>query len=762
MRAAFVIPWYGRDIPGGAEAMCRLTAENLAKRGVDVEVLTTCLHSLEKSWDQDHHPPGETVEAGVRVRRFSIDPRSVGLFALLNDRLVRGESLKPSEQRAFLENMVNSRALDDYISQAQDCLFFPLPYLFSTTWRTIRLRPEASVPIACLHDEGYAYLEPIREAFLAAAGVIFLSPAERELAADIWDLPEEKALFLAGGVETEPLGQAGRFRRRYNLPDPFLLYAGRRDATKNTPFLIDCFAGYKKERAGPLKLVLIGNLPVEVPEGLKGEVIDLGFLPAQDKLDAMAAAAVFCQPSLNESYSIVIMEAWLNQTPVMVHGDCAVTAEHVLTSGGGLTFTDQTGFNRALDQLLGQGETATRMADAGRRYVLETMSWEAVCGRYIDLLQKGPPPAVQAAAQTRPPAIHQVISHLAAHDALGDETLLIRRRLREKNIRSHIYADHIDVRVRRFARPLERLEDEVGPDDLILWHFSTGSRVVDWLAGLGHRPVIMRYHNITPERYFRGIHDQAAYDARLGRRQLRRAAGLTELAIGVSEYNRTELTQAGYTQTAVVPFIRELAPFQAAPSDSLDPKLSNGGPNLLHVGRLAPQKRIEEIIKSFYFLKRLRPQARLFIVGGASGFEVYAQGLGDLVQTLNLDDVFLTGQVDGAALAGYYSLADFYLCLSEHEGFCVPLIEAMSAGLVVVARAAAAIPETLGQAGLLLAHPRPAQVAEAVELLTSRADLRQAILAGQQRRLAEMDPQGAWERLWDLLSARLKRQAGAE
>ena len=118
MRAAFVIPWYGPDIPGGAEAECRRTAENLAQRGTAVEVLTTTLHSLEKSWDKGHHRPGKMVINGVTVRRFPIGPRQPGLFNDLNQRLIRGESLRPAEERAFFENMVNSEALYEFIAQA--------------------------------------------------------------------------------------------------------------------------------------------------------------------------------------------------------------------------------------------------------------------------------------------------------------------------------------------------------------------------------------------------------------------------------------------------------------------------------------------------------------------------------------------------------------------------------------------------------------------------------------------------------------------
>jgi glycosyltransferase involved in cell wall biosynthesis len=384
------------------------------------------------------------------------------------------------------------------------------------------------------------------------------------------------------------------------------------------------------------------------------------------------------------------------------------------------------------------------------------MTWEAVCQRYTDLLEAMQSKPYKPKKRPLPgkPTIHQVLSHLAANDAVGNEALLIRRYLRQRGLASQIYADHLDHRLRRWARPLDRFESEVGNDDIILWHFSTGSRIMDWIKSLG-QPTIMRYHNVTPDKFFRRIHHQAAFDARLGRHQLQLASEMVELAVGVSEYNRSELVAAGYKETAVAPFIQDFEAFQPARPGPFSRRFNGGGPNLLHVGRLAPQKRIDQIIKTFYFLKRIEGGARLFIVGGDAGFETYAAGLEKLCNKLNLNDVYFVGQVDHTALTEYYSLADIYLCLSEHEGFCVPLVEAMTADLAVIARAAAAIPETLGEAGLLLAEPHPAQVAEAIALLSHDSDLRQNIIDGQRRRLKELDPSSAFSKLWDLLKPRL-------
>lgn len=764
MKAVFVIPWYGPDIPGGAEAECRRTAENLVQRGTEVEVLTTCLKSLEAGWDRDHHQPGTVEINGVPVTRFPVDlPRNAALFNQLNDRLIRGEELSPGEEKAFFENMVNSRALYDRIAamnRARDCIFFPIPYLFSTTINTIEAAPESTIPIACLHDEGYAYMETMRRAFLKSRSVLFHTRAEFELAQNIMNFPEDKALPYGEGIDTGIKGDGDRFRLKYKITAPFMLYAGRRDKTKNVPLLIELFCAHKRAHGGDLKLALMGALPLDIPAGFEEEIIDLGFLPVEDKADALAAASIFCQPSVNESFSIVIMEAWLCGTPVLVHADCPATVEHVTNCQGGFTFRSLDDFSTAVENILANPDRAATMAASGRKYVLDNFHWDVICRRYQSILE--PPPPVKkvqkSGAKIKKPAVHQIVSHLAFGDAVGNEVLLIRDRFKAAGVKSQIYADVIDRRIRRQARSLDRFIEEAGPDDLILWHFSTGSRVVDWLRDVSQTK-IMRYHNVTPDGFFRGINPAAALNSRRGRHQLHQAAAMCALGIGVSNFNRHELDAAGFAKTAVAPFVFKVEDFKPGQPGPVGRRHAQGGPNVLHVGRLTPQKRIEALIKAFYFFKKVHPEARLFLVGGSAGFEGYVEALEALVSDLDLTEVHFCGRVGSADLVDYYNLADLYLCLSEHEGFCVPLVEAMAADLPVIARSAAAVPETLGGAGILLDDPGPAQAAEAMTACLAE-DVRASLLAGQRKRLAELKPEKAWDMLWSLLTPYLSPDRG--
>jgi glycosyltransferase involved in cell wall biosynthesis len=189
-------------------------------------------------------------------------------------------------------------------------------------------------------------------------------------------------------VDTAYTADAGRFRQRYGINGTFVLYAGRREPGKNTPLLLQYWERYIRETQREVKLVLIGPGEVVVPPGAADYVLDLGFVPPQDKYDAYAAAAVFCLPSLNESFSIVLMESWLAGTPSLVDGRCAVTLEHSQRANGGLYFIDYDEFAAALTYLLDRPGVAGRLGRQGRRYVLRHYAWDVIVPRYEQLIQQ--------------------------------------------------------------------------------------------------------------------------------------------------------------------------------------------------------------------------------------------------------------------------------------------------------------------------------------------------------------------------------------
>jgi len=215
VKLGFVIPWFGRDARGGAESECRWTALNLARRGAAVEILTTCARGHAFEWVDDHDE-GVYEEEGLVVRRFAVRPRDPGLFSELNRRLLRGRFLSPAEEERFIQESIHSDPLYDFIATHRDDYWFLfIPYLFGTTVRGAMVAPDRSLVIPCLHDEGYAYLAPVRRMLTTVRGVLFHVEAERELARKITGSAGEHFLLVGEGVDSDISGDGPRFRQRW-------------------------------------------------------------------------------------------------------------------------------------------------------------------------------------------------------------------------------------------------------------------------------------------------------------------------------------------------------------------------------------------------------------------------------------------------------------------------------------------------------------------------------------------------------------------
>lgn len=383
-KIAFVTPWYGEDISGGAEAMLRGLVHHLYAAGVDLEVLTTCVRDFRSDWSVDDHPVGTSTCAGIPVRRFSVRPRDTAAFDRVNAKLMKNQRITEKEETTFQREMVNSPSLYQYISEKSEeySLFVFIPYMFGTTYYGVQSCRKKAVLIPCLHDEAYAYMKILKQSFAQTAGMVFLSEPEQLLAQTLYGVSGRAFQSLGTGIDTEIRGDAVRFRRKYQIDSPFLLYAGRKDAGKKVDVLIQYFLAYKKRSPSKLKLILIGGGNIEFPKN--GDVIDLGFVPAQDKHDAYAAASVFCNPSQFESFSLVIMESWLAERPVLVNGDCAVTTDFARKSNGGLYYQNYIEFEKCLQYLLTNPGTARQMGANGRDFVLKNFSWDAIIKKYTE------------------------------------------------------------------------------------------------------------------------------------------------------------------------------------------------------------------------------------------------------------------------------------------------------------------------------------------------------------------------------------------
>ena len=384
-KIGFVIPWYGEDIPGGAEMELREVATHLQRAGMDVEILTTCVREFSADWNENYYSAGTAVVEDIAVRRFPVRRRDTAAFDRVNRRLMEGQHLSLQEEKTFVEEMVNSPQLYEYLKDASDdyALYVFIPYMFGTTYYGMQACPEKSVLIPCFHDEAYLYLRLFRQAYIQARGIIYNAMPEMELANKVYDFTTTEQICMGIGMDTNICADADAFRKAYRIQKPFLLYAGRKDAGKNVHTLLRYFAEYKQRHGdSDLQLVLIGGGSIEIPASVRDDVYDLGFVSRQDKYDAMAAAELLCQPSHNESFSLVIMESWLCGRPVLVHSQCAVTRDFARRADGGRYFRNYFEFEGCVQYILTHPEQARTMGQNGGAFVRENFDWDVIVEKY--------------------------------------------------------------------------------------------------------------------------------------------------------------------------------------------------------------------------------------------------------------------------------------------------------------------------------------------------------------------------------------------
>ena len=344
----------------------------------------------------------------------------------------------------------------------------------------------------------------------------------------------------------------------------------------------------------------------------------------------------------------------------------------------------------------------------------------------------------------------------AAHkgDAIGDSSRRMREMLRAMGYSSDVYALTIDDALRGDVRPFSDPASRLG--DLTIFHFALPSPMTEAFGRL-RTGRILQYHNVTPAAYF------APYDpvlfrlASIARRELATLVGEVDLALGVSDYNRLELEALGFAPTGVLPLAVDLGRLSGAPPrPALEQALDDDFVNFLFVGRIAPNKKIEDHIRLAEHYKRyVDAYYRFIFVGKYDAVPRYYATIRALISEYRmLNERFIfTGPVPDADLAVYYRKAAVYISLSEHEGFCAPLIEAMAADVPVLAYAAAAVPETLGGAGVQFAPKDLEYAAELLGALAFDDDLRGQVIAGQRRRLAAFSDAGLERQLASVISS---------
>jgi L-malate glycosyltransferase len=334
--------------------------------------------------------------------------------------------------------------------------------------------------------------------------------------------------------------------------------------------------------------------------------------------------------------------------------------------------------------------------------------------------------------------IHQVLATLGYGDAIGHEVLGIQRVLRGAGYESEIFVETADHRLEPQTRDYRELVDFSDRDNLLLHHFSLGSRASRTAYALPDRMALI-YHNITPPEYFVGVHRTLARQTFRGRRELRAYADRCDLALGDSEFNRQDLEALGFPRTAVLPVVPDFTHLDREPNWLVARDFDDEWTNVVFVGRVIANKKIEDLIAWFHTYHTIfNPRSRLLLVGAQSGFERYLSSLHQLVARLGASHVHFVGHVSDEELVAFYDVADLFLCASEHEGFCVPIVEAFYKQVPVLAFAATAVPSTMDGAGILFENRDPIHVAALMDEIISNASLQDQIVDGQLAAVARL------------------------
>ena len=724
--AAFVVPWFGAAAADPASQQIFEIASRLAKRGHRIEVLTTCCRSPRDDWQQNHFPESVSEESGVVVRRFAVGPRDAAAFdsatrelGELNSRpkLLGVSPLSTSAARAFVDENIHSPKLLEYLAGEQMNLVFA-GYRNGPTLQGIGAAGKRAFLQPFLRDETAAYLPAVQGIFDKARHLLFASEGEAALAARlfgpaIW----RKSTITGEGFDFRAVAGA----QASKVPGPYLLHLGQGD----TSFLLHAFERYRAEYPGA-RLQLV----VEHPGDPRDGIVALGRLDAAGKASLLSGCLALIAPPDSRT----LTEAWLQSKPVVVHGDMLKQVREVEVSGGGFVASSEAEWAQIFATLDSAGDAALReRGERGRSHAQAYGDWEKVLDHYESALD------LHRTARIRPVprrgavrAIHQLLPSLDYGDAISNQTVFISEVLRDLGYESKIFVYDIGAPMIEFATRFE--PGMIGPEDGLVYHHAIGTALTP--HAIKHPgPKALVYHNITPGHFFAPWNAKFAEILDWGRKDLHNLAPAFPVSVGDSTYNADELREAGFRDPSVMPIFVDPMRWGKPADPEWMKMLQDGRTNILFVGRIAPNKRQEHLIAGFKEYLSYDPQARLILVGVWPEGDPYARFLRDEALRHGISEqVFMTSKVTDAQLLACYRTAHLFWSMSEHEGFCVPLIEAMWFDVPVLAYRSTAIPETLGAGGIMFSEKRFPELAALAHLLVTDPALRRTVLAAQRAR----------------------------
>ncbi|MBN2980675.1 MULTISPECIES: glycosyltransferase family 4 protein [Cohnella] len=387
MKIAVVTPWFSDSISGGAERFAGGIAKSLLNAGCNVEILTTCGRDSFWDWGKDYYNEGLSVVGELKIRRFSLRKRNLELYEQLMGKMIQKNKLSYTEEMQLLLETVNSDSMYNFIdNNANEYIFIFIPYLYGTTFWGSKIKPSHSFIVPCVHDEDMAYFSSIGHMFQRSQGLLFNTIEEKEFTLQLHGIAEEDCIVSGGGVELASKPNPETFKQKYKISGDYFVYVGRQVSGKNVPQLLEFFSRYNEEIRPDVKLVFVGKGEEQLVEVMKNSpnIVHIGEVDDQDKYDAMAGALALIQPSLMESFSIVIMESWLCGTPVIVHELCAVTKGHCVRSGGGSFYKDYESFKNLMQEFSSPKLNLKEMGEKGRQYVEQFYTWPKTAERILN------------------------------------------------------------------------------------------------------------------------------------------------------------------------------------------------------------------------------------------------------------------------------------------------------------------------------------------------------------------------------------------
>lgn len=745
-KLALVTSWFGQELKGGAEQQAWQIATRLNNKYAKVTVLTTCAKSFHANWSINHYRPGPSMEAGVPIKRFKVKQQKQQKqrkFAKIAKKLIYYpmETLLPgisplnkTEEDVYLQENIHSPDLITYLQENQqhyDAFLF-IPYLFPLSLHGVLAVKEKAILQPCLHDESYAYLHCVQAMIYDSAQIFFNSRGEQEIAYRLFGQSIARKSHIVGeGIEVTQTRLEASMDRV--VEGDYVLYLGKRCTEKNTHLLITYFDQFVSNQDTSLKLVIAGSGTLPIMPQTKN-VVDLGLVSENDKINLLKHCRALVNPSINESFSRIIFEAWFAKRPVIVHQHCLATYQALEDSqAAGFSFFDQATFHQALTALLDPQFDSHTVGEKGYTYAQQIANWDNVCAKYHTLLvqMQQRNHAIAQFNHTHPIVI--LAETVVKNDAVGNDVIAQIQYFRRLGSTCFLYAKTCSSEYRKYLPPSTQWAALLNnPQAIFIFHHSTYWEAALDIVEKAQGRLFLRYHNVTPPQYFapyaKAYHTATSQGQALTANLI--ASKKFSYYLPNSPYSGEDLIQLGAPADAMTPLapFHKIADFDALPlNPTLLKKLDNRCINLLFVGRTAPNKGHHHLIHIVdAYVKRYGPAIKLHIVGSIdSNLSTYLNQLKTLIWEKQLEQQIEFHQmISFNDLHTYFKACDVFLMMSEHEGFCVPILEAQYHRLPILALDKSASADTAGPQQLVRKNPDYSFFACAIALIAGNPDIR--------------------------------------